>query len=132
MSYRIKRIDPYWVSKPLVYGGAVAAAVLGVYGAGAGSTAATAAGGLGFCAAIFLATRPALSAVFATFGLAGGVVAFLASPSPGMSVLTRLVWTAGFGVLYMTVMNVILLGVSALYNAFTRAGFAGLSLKLES
>lgn len=132
MSWRIKRVDPYWLKNPLVYGGAVAAVILGVYGAGAGSTAATLAGGVGFCVAIFLAARPAMSGVFATVGLIGGAVAFLFSPNPGMTLLTRLLWTAGFGVIYMTVMNVVLLGVSAVYNGFTRAGFRGLSLGLES
>ncbi|MBI5246968.1 MAG: hypothetical protein HY923_07280 [Elusimicrobia bacterium] len=132
MSWRIKRVDPYWLSNPLVYGGAVASAILGVYGAGAGSTAATLVGGLGFCTTIFLAARPALSAVFATVGLLGGAAAFLFSANPGMGLLMRLVWTGGFGLIYMTVMNVVLLGVSALYNAFTRAGFSGLSLSLES
>ena len=131
MSYRIKRIDPFWRAEPFVAAVAAAGVIIGALGANSGSTAATAIGALAACAAVFAATKPALSAVFATFGLIGGAVAFIAG-SGGLDPLTRLGWTAAFGAFYMIVMDVVVLGVAALYNIFTRLGFSGMSLRLES
>ena len=132
MSYRIKRIDPFWLKHPAIGVVAVAAGAIGLFGVRIGSTPLLVAGALACGTAVFMATKPALSAVFAVFGLLGGVVAFLAGSSGGLSPLTRLAATAGFGVFYMMLMDVLVLGLAVVYNQFTRVGFSGLSLNLES
>ena len=82
--------------------------------------------------AVFLATKPALSGVFAVFGLIGGVVTFLAGPALGLSPLLRVLATLGFSLFYMVLMDGVVLAVSAIYNLFTaRLGFTGLRLQLE-
>lgn len=131
MSYRIKRIDPFWFKHPALGGAAVVFGAVALYGARTGSTAALAFGAIFGAATVILATKPALSAVFASFGLLGGVLAFLAGSSAGMSPGLRLAATAGFGVFYAALMDVAVLGVAVVYNAYTRVGFKGLSLDLE-
>lgn len=131
MSYRIRRIDPYWLRHPAVLGAAVAAAAAAGFGARAGSTPALALGAAACGAAIFLSVKPALSATFAAFGLLGGLVTFIAGPSAGLSPLMRVLATAGFSVFYMLILDVVVLLVCAIYNGFSRAGLSGLSLRLE-
>lgn len=132
MSYRIKRIDPFWFTMPIVPGLAVAAGAAALFAAQSGRTpvAMVAAAACGI--AVFLATKPALSAVFAVFGLLGGVVTFLVGPGSGLSPLMRVLATAGFSLFYMVLMDGVVLAVSAVYNLFSRAGLRGLSLRLES
>lgn len=131
MSYRVKRVDPFWFKNPAVGGAAVIFGAMALYGARTGSTAALALGGFVAAVLVILATKPALSAVFAAFGLLGGVLAFLAGSSAGMSPLLRLVATAGFGLFYAALMDVVVLSVSVVYNLYTRLGFKGLALDLE-
>jgi hypothetical protein len=132
VSYRIKRIDPFWFTMPIVPGLAVAAGAAALFAAQSGRTpvAMVAAAACGI--AVFLATKPALSAVFAVFGLLGGVVTFLVGPGSGLSPLMRVLATAGFSLFYMVLMDGVVLAVSAVYNLFSRAGLRGLSLRLES
>jgi len=132
VSYRIRRIDPFWLKSPALP--AIAAA------AGAGAFLALQAGkfpvaivcAAACAAAVFVATKPALSAVFATFGLLGGLVTFIAGPSSGLSPLLRVAATAGFGVFYMIIMDAVVLAVSLIYNGFTRVGLPGLRLDLDA
>jgi hypothetical protein len=130
VSYRIKRIDPFWIKAPIVPGLAIAAATAALAAAQSGRTPVAAAAACACGVAVFLATKPALSGVFAVFGLLGGVVTFLASPSPGLSPLMRVAATAAFGLFYMTLMDGVVLAVSAIYNLFSRSGLRGLSLDL--
>lgn len=131
MAYRIKRIDPFWLKHPAVPAGALVAAVVAVTAARTGRGAVAAAAGLACAAAVFAATKPALSGVFAVFGLLAGVVTFLAGPSAGLTPAMRALATVGFGLFYMVIMDGVVLAVSAIYNRFTRAGLRGLSLRLE-
>ncbi len=132
MSYRIKRVDPYWFKSPAVGGTAVVFGAVALYGARTGSVPALALGAFVAAVMVILATKPALSAVFAAFGLLGGVLAFLAGSSAGMSPLLRLTATAGFGLFYAALMDIVVLGLSVIYNSFTGVGFKGLALDLEA
>ncbi|MDP3543967.1 MAG: hypothetical protein Q8T11_15995 [Elusimicrobiota bacterium] len=131
MAYRIKRIDPFWHKNPAVPAVAAVAAVVALAAAQSGRGAVAAAAGLAFGAAVFLATKPALSGVFAVFGLLAGVVTFLAGPSAGLTPAMRALATAAFSLFYMVLMDGVVLAVAAIYNQFTRAGLRGLSLRLE-
>lgn len=130
MSYRIRRIDPFWLKSPLLPGIAVLAGAAALFAARAGSLPLTIAAAAAGAIAIFLATKPALSGVFAVFGLLGGVVTFLAGPGAGLSPLMRVLATAGFSLFYMVLMDAVVLAVSLIYNLFTRAGLSGLRLQL--
>ena len=132
MSYRIKRVDPFWFTMPLVPVIAIAAGAAALFAAQSGRTPVALIAAVACGAAIFLATKPALSGVFAVFGLMGGVVTFLAGPGAGLSPLMRVLATLGFSLFYMVLMDGVVLAVSAIYNFFTRAGFTGLSLRLEN
>lgn len=132
MAYRVKRIDPFWFRSPIVFGAAVAGGACALLAAQAGSTPIALLCASACAVAVFLATKPALSGVFAFFGLLGGVVTFLASPGGGLAPQTRLLATAGFSLFYMVLMDGVALTVCALYNLFSRAGFRGFSLDLES
>lgn len=131
MAYRIKSIDPFWHKNPAVTAGALVAAAVAVAAAqtGRGAVAAVAAGACGI--AVFLATKPALSGVFAVFGLLAGVVTFLAGPSAGLTPAMRALAAVGFSLFYMVLMDGVVLVVSAIYNLMSRAGLRGLSLRLE-
>lgn len=131
MSYRIRRIDPFWFKHPAVPAVAVAAGAAALLAAQAGRTpaAAVAAGACGI--AVFLATKPALSGVFAVFGLLGGLVTFIAGPTDGLSPGLRALATMGFSLFYMALMDGVVLAVSSIYNLMSRAGLRGLSLRLE-
>lgn len=131
MGYRIKRVDPYWFKAPAVPGIAVAAAAAALIAAQAGRTPVAAAAAAACAIAVFLATKPALSGVFAVFGLLAGVATFIAAPAAGLSPLMRVLATAGFSLFYMVLMDGVVLAVSAIYNMFSRAGLRGLSLDLE-
>lgn len=132
MAYRVKRIDPFWFRSPVVFAAAVAGGGAALLAAQAGSTPAALLCAAACAVAVFLATKPALSGVFAFFGLLGGVVTFLASPGGGLTPQTRLLATAGFSLFYMVLMDAVALSVCALYNLFSKAGFRGFSLDLES
>lgn len=131
MTRRVKRVDPYWLASPLLTGLAGAAAAVALFGVRSGHSLVAMTGAAALGLTIFLATKPALSAVFAVFGLIGGVVTFIAAPSAGLTPPMRLLATAGFSVFYMVLMDGVVVGVSAIYNAFTRAGFTGFGLELK-
>lgn len=131
MGYRIKRVDPFWITMPLVPGIAIAAGAAALFAAQSGRTPVALIAAAACGVAIFLATKPALSGVFAVFGLMGGVVTFLVGPGAGLSPLMRALATAGFSLFYMVLMDGVVLAVCVIYNLFARAGFGGLSLELE-
>ncbi|PIR18644.1 MAG: hypothetical protein COV48_06390 [Elusimicrobia bacterium CG11_big_fil_rev_8_21_14_0_20_64_6] len=131
MGYRIKRIDPFWRATAPVIGLAAAAAAVAVIGAFTGRGPVLIGGAILCGVFVFLATKPALSGVFAVFGLMAGIVTFLLTPSPGLSPLLRVIAACGFGLFYMVLMDGVVLVVSAIYNMFARVGLGGLSLGLE-
>ncbi|MDX6769646.1 MAG: hypothetical protein SF051_08950 [Elusimicrobiota bacterium] len=135
MSYRVKRIDPFWIKNPILPVVAVVGVLIALVGVQQVKTGVAIGGAIIGGLAIFLSTRPAVSAVLGTLGLLGGIVTFLAVPSPstlGMTMGLRLVSTLLFAVFYTVLMDGVVLLVAVLYNLFAGvAGLGGLSLELE-
>ena len=135
MSYRVKRIDPYWIKNPILPAvailGVLAALALIAKGMVAPAVAAAAVGG----AAVILSTQPAVSAVLGTLGLAGGLMTFVLVPNSSnasMALSMRLVSTLLFTLFYTVLMDGVVLLVAVLYNLFAGGvGLGGLSLDLE-
>ena len=135
MSYRVKRIDPYWIKNPIL----PAIAVVGVLAALAliskdmvvPAIAAAVVGG----AAVILSTQPAVSAVLGTLGLVGGLMTFVLVPNSSnasMALSMRLLSTLLFTLFYTVLMDGVVLLVAVLYNLFSGAiGLGGVSLDLE-
>ncbi len=132
MSYRIVRVDPFWFKIPALPWVAVVAGAAAFLAAQSGRTAVAAVAAAACGISVILATKPALSGMFAVFGLLAGVVTFFVGSSQGLSLLMRVLATAGFSLFYMVLMDGVVLAVSAIYNMFTRAGLGGLSLRLEN
>lgn len=132
MSYRIKRFDPFWLKSPALPTIAAVAGAVAWFAASAGKGPIALVAAAAAAAAVFVATKPALSGVFATFGLVAGLVTFLVGPSAGLSPLLRALATVGFTVFYMVLMDAVVLAVCLIYNAFTRAGLPGLRLDLDA
>lgn len=133
MSYQVKRIDPYWITHPMIPVLVVAGAVLALIGHQA-DKAFIGIGGLVVAGvAVLLATKPVISAVLSTLGVFGGVVTFIVLPQPqmvGMPILMRLLSTVLFALLYMVLMDALVLAVAFLYNLFG-AGLRGIGLEIE-
>ena len=135
MSYRVKRIDPYWSTNPIL----IAAAVVGAIAALAliskdmvvPAIAAAVVGGI----AVILSTQPAVSAVLGTLGLVGGLMTFVLVPNSSnasMALSMRLLSTLLFTLFYTVLMDGVVLLVAVLYNLFAGAiGLGGLSFDLE-
>jgi hypothetical protein len=135
MSYRVKRIDPYWIKNPIL----PVVAIIGVAGALAlisrdmiyPAVAAAVVGGI----AVILSTQPAVSAVLGTLGLAGGLMTFIVVPNSqnaAMAFPMRLVSTLLFTLFYTVLMDGLVLLIAVLYNLFAGGvGLGGLSLDLE-
>lgn len=135
MSYRVKRIDPYWIKNPILPVVALVGvgAALGLVSRDMMAPAVIAAtvGGL----AVIASTKPAVSAVLGTLGLIGGLVTFILVPNAqnaSMSVPLRLLSTVLFTLFYTILMDGVVLIIAVLYNLFAGAvGLGGLSLDLE-
>ena len=135
MSYRVKRIDPFWIKNPILPVVAIVGVLIALVGVQQVKTAVAIGGAVVGGLAIFLSTRPAVSAVLGTLGLLGGIVTFLAVPSPstlGMTMGLRLVSTLLFTVFYTVLMDGVVLLVAVLYNLFAGVvGLGGFSVELE-
>ena len=135
MSYRVKRIDPYWIKNPIlpvvaVAGVAAAMVLIGKEMVAPAIAAAVVGGG-----AVILSTQPAVSAVLGTLGLVGGLMTFVIVPnnqSANMAMSMRLLSTLLFTMFYTVLMDGVVLLISVLYNLFAGAiGLGGLSFDLE-
>lgn len=121
MSYRIKRIDPYWIAHPGVIALAVIGVALALVGYNKANMAVQIAGGVMMAVGVLVATKHAVSAVLGTLGLLGGLVTFVVLPNPELATTPmgwRLVSTLFFGLLYMVLMDALVLVVCGLYNFF--------------
>ena len=137
MSYRIRRIDPFWITHP----GVLAAIVLGVLIALGGyvktNTVLLIVGGSLFGLGILAATKPTISLVIASLGLLGGFMTFVVLPSKdlvGMPHTWRLLTTLFFMMIYMVFIDAVILFLCALYNFFSgflTVGGGGMSLDIE-
>jgi hypothetical protein len=135
LSYRVKRIDPFWIKNPILPVVAIIGVLIALVGVQQVKTGVAIGGAVIGGLGIFLSTRPAVSAVLGTLGLLGGIVTFLAVPSPstlGMTMGLRLVSTLLFAVFYTVLMDGVVLLIAVLYNLFAGvAGLGGLSVELE-
>jgi hypothetical protein len=135
MSYRVRRIDPYWIKNPIL-------PVVAVIGVGTAlamiskdmvvpAISAAVVGG----AAVILSTQPAVSAVLGSLGLLGGLMTFVLVPNSqnaSMALSMRLLSTLLFTLFYTVLMDGVVLLVAVLYNLFAGGlGLGGLSLDLE-
>jgi hypothetical protein len=135
LSYRVKRIDPFWLKNPVLPVISIIGVLIALVGVQQVKTGVAIGGAIVGGLAIFLATRPAVSAVLGTLGLLGGIVTFIAVPSPstlGMTFAMRMVSTLLFTVFYTVLMDGVVLLVAVLYNLFAGVvGLGGFSVDLE-
>jgi hypothetical protein len=135
MSYRIRRIDPFWIAHPVVIVVILIGLILGLIGYTKGQTLLLAVGGGAMLIGVCVATRPAVSGVLATLGFFGGLFTFVLFPNPQVvdsSVAWRLVSTLFFAAMYMGLMDALVLVVAALYNFFSAtAKLGGIELDIE-
>lgn len=136
MSYQLKRINPFWHTHPMIPTGVAIGGILGLVGYVSGKAVLGGAGALVAGAAVLFATRPAVSALFVTLGLLGGIVRFGLQPDlNAASLAPALRWGAAlaFGLFYMVLMDAVVLAVAVLYNLFTGVvGLSGLRFELEN
>lgn len=135
MSYRVKRIDPYWIKNPILPIAAVVGALVALVALQRQMTPVAIIGAVVGGLAVILATKPAVSAVLATLGLLGGLTTFLIVPNSQnaeMAIGLRLLSTTLFTLFYTVLMDGVVLLVAVLYNLFAGGiGLGGLSLDLE-
>ncbi|MBI5202235.1 MAG: hypothetical protein HY925_11655 [Elusimicrobia bacterium] len=133
MSYQVKRIDPYWMTHPMIPVLVIAGAVLALIGHQS-DKAIIGIGGLVVAGiAVLLAAKPVISAVLATLGVFGGLITFVILPQPqmvGMPMMMRFLSTLLFALLYMVLMDALVLAIAFLYNLFG-VGMKGISIDLE-
>jgi len=136
MTQQLKRIDPYWLTHPMIPTGVAVGAILVAIGYLKGAYLISAVGGAIAGLAVIFAAKPLLSAVLGTLGLAGGLLTFVVVPNPTaahMSLALKLVATLMFAVFYMVLMDALILVLSVLYNFFSDTmGLRGVRLKLEA
>jgi len=121
VSYRIKRIDPFWIVHPGVIAVAVIGVILALIGYSKSNIAIQIVGGVLMSGGVLVATKHAVSAVLGTLGLIGGVLTFVILPNPELATTPigwRLVSTLFFAILYMVLMDALVLVVCGLYNFF--------------
>lgn len=135
MSYRVKRIDPYWMKNPVLPVVAVAGVLVALVAVQRGIFPVAIVGAVVGGLAVFLSTKPAVSAVLATLGLLGGLTTFLIVPNSqnaAMTIPLRLLSTILFTLFYTVLMDGVVLLIAVLYNLFSGAiGLGGLSLDME-
>jgi len=135
MSYRVKRIDPYWIKNPILpvvaVAGVLAALALVTRDMVPLAIICAVVGGL----AVILSTKPAVSAVLGTLGLIGGLTTFILIPNSQNAAMTlplKMLSTVLFTLFYAVLMDGVVLLIAVLYNLFAGAiGLGGLSLELE-
>ena len=135
MSYRVKRIDPFWINNLALAAVAAVAAVAALALINRDMVPAAIASAVVFGVAVVLMTKPVISAILGTVGLAGGLMTFVFVPSAQNASLAfpmRLLSTLLFTLFYMALMDLVVLVVSVLYNIYTGVfGLGGVSLDLE-
>jgi hypothetical protein len=135
MSYRVKRIDPYWFKHPALPIAVFLGAVLALGAGFAGKAPIAILGALIAAAAILLSTRPAITGTVMLLGFLGGLVTFVISPNSSNAALSALqkAMSVGFYTLFYAVLTEgALLLLAVVYNFFAAiSSLGGLSLELE-
>src|SRR5438105_211805 len=136
MSYQLRRINPFWLTHPMVPTAVAIGGILGLIGFATAKPWLALVGGVVAGIGILLGTKPAVSALLGTLGLFGGLVTFVVVPNANaltMSIVMRLVSALLFGAFYMVLMDALVLVVSVLYNFFAGAlGLGGVTLEFEA
>ena len=135
MSYRVRRIDPYWFKHPTIPIAVFAGALLALGAGFAGKPPVAVFGVLVAAAAILAATRPAITGTVMLLGFLGGLVTFVISPNSSNAALsaTQKAMSVGFYTLFYAVLTEgALLLLAVVYNFFAAvSSLGGLSLELE-
>ena len=135
MSYRVKRIDPYWFKHPLLPAAVFLGAALALGAGFAGKQPLAILGALIAASAILLSTRPAITGTVMLLGFLGGLVTFVITPNVQNAALTAMqkAMSVGFYTLFYAVLTEgALLLLSVVYNFFAAiSSLGGLSLELE-
>ncbi|HAM35553.1 MAG TPA: hypothetical protein DEB40_01975 [Elusimicrobia bacterium] len=136
MTQQVKRIDPFWLTHPMIPTAVAIGLIIGLMGYAKDMPILAVAGGAIAALAILALTRPVVSAVLGTLGLLGGLVSFVVVPNlsaAGMSIGLKLVATLMFAVFYMVLMDALILGLCGLYNLFSHTlGLSAVRVELEA
>ena len=135
MSYRVKRIDPYWFKHPILPIVVFIGATLALGAGFANKPAVAILGAVIAAAGILISTRPAITGTVMLLGFLGGLVTFVISPNSSNAALSagQKALSVGFYTLFYAVLTAgALLLVSVVYNFFAAvSSLGGLSLELE-
>lgn len=136
MSYQLRRINPFWLTHPMVPTAVAVGGILGLIGFATTKPILAVIGGGAAGIGVLLGTKPGVSALLGSLGLFGGLVTFVFVPNANaltMNLGMRLVSAILFAAFYMVLMDALVLVVSVLYNFFAGAlGLGGIRLELES
>ena len=135
MSYRVKRIDPYWFKHHILPIAVFLGAALALGAGFAGKQPLAILGALIAAAGILVSTRPAITGTVMLLGFLGGLVTFVISPNAANAALPAMqkAMSVGFYTLFYAVLTegAVLL-VAVIYNFFAAiSSLGGLSLELE-
>jgi hypothetical protein len=135
MNYRVRRIDPYWMTNPIFPVAAVAGLGAALFLSTRGMFWPTVVAGLIGGAALIVEVKPGITAVLSVFGLAASLMEYLFSPRPDVAALSlpmRIVSIVSFVFFYTALMDGAVLLICVLYNFFAGpAGLEGFSAELE-
>ncbi|OGR84692.1 MAG: hypothetical protein A3J74_06045 [Elusimicrobia bacterium RIFCSPHIGHO2_02_FULL_57_9] len=135
MAYRLKRLDPFWYTHPMIPTAVAIGGILGFIGFYAQKPIIAGLGALIAGGALLAAAKPVISALLGTLGLFGGVVTFVLVPNinaAGMGLGMRFVSTILFALFYMVLMDALVLVIAVLYNFFSGVlGLGGVGLEFE-
>ncbi len=135
MSYRVKRIDPYWFKHPILPIAVFIGAALALGAGFANKPPVAIFGALVAAVAILISTRPAITGTVMLLGFLGGLVTFVISPNTTNASLSvgQKALSVGFYTLFYAVLTEgALLLLAVVYNFFAAiSSLGGLSLELE-
>ena len=136
MDYQLKRINPFWHTHPIIPTLVAVGGILGFIGYARQTPSIAYVGGVIAAAAILGAARPALSLLFATMGLLGGLTQFAIAPTLNASTFTafeKVLAVSFYTVCYAVLLDAVVLVGAALYNFYAGViGFGGLRMEFEN
>lgn len=135
MSYRVRRIDPFWFKNPLLPAAAFGGVLLALGAGFAGKPMFAIVGASVAAVAILASTKPAVTGTMLALGFIGGVVTFVVSPSAqnaSLSATQKAMSVSFYTVFYAVLTAGALLLFAVVYNFFSAvSGTGGISLDLE-
>jgi hypothetical protein len=135
MSYRVKRIDPYWFKHPALPLTVFAGAAIALGAGYAAKPSVAILGAIIAAAGILASTRPAITGTVMLLGFLGGLVTFVISPNSNNAALSagQKALSVGFYTIFYAVLTEgALLLLAVVYNFFAAiSSIGGLSLELE-